>query len=122
MAGELNEISKILETYSKDVSEGIKRIAKGIGEDAVRELKSTSPKRNRKYAGSWRMKVDKGSNFINIKVHNAKYYRLTHLLEYGHATRSGGRTKAQPHIQPIEEKANQRFVKEVEELIKNGGK
>ena len=122
MAGELNEISKILETYSKDVSEGIKRIAEGIGEDAVRELKTTSPKRKSKYAGSWRKKVDKGSNFINIKIHNAKYYRLTHLLEYGHATRSGGRTNAQPHIQPIEEKSNLRFIKEVEALLKNGGK
>ena len=122
MADGILEISQILEAYTKEVNEGIKEIAEAIGEDAVGELKSTSPKRNRKYAGSWRKKVDKGKNFINVKVHNAKYYRLTHLLEYGHATRSGGRTKAQPHIQPIEEKANQRFIKEVEELLRNGGK
>ena len=122
MADGILGISQILEAYTKEVTEEIKEIAEAIGEDAVRELKSNSPKRNRKYAGSWRMKVDKGSNFINIKVHNAKYYRLTHLLEYGHATRSGGRTEAQPHIRPIEEKANQRFIKEVETLIKNGVK
>ena len=122
MADGILEISQILEAYTKEVSDGIKGIAEAIGEDAVKELKSTSPKRNRRYAGSWRKRVDKGSNFINIKIHNAKYYRLTHLLEYGHATRSGGRTKAQPHIQPIEEKANQRFIKEVEALIRNGGK
>ncbi len=122
MADGILGISQILEAYTKEVSDGIKEIAEAIGEDAVKELKSTSPKRNRKYAGSWRKKVDKGSNFINVKVHNAKYYRLTHLLEYGHATRSGGRTKAQPHIQTIEEKANQRFIKEVEALLRNGGK
>lgn len=122
MADGFLEISQILEAYTKEVTEGIKEIAETIGEDAVKELKSNSPKRNRKYAGSWRKKVDKGSNFINIKIHNAKYYRLTHLLEYGHATRSGGRTNAQPHIQPIEEKSNLRFIKEVEALLKNGGK
>ena len=122
MANGILQINQILEAYTKEVSDGIKGIAEAIGEDAVRELKTTSPKRKSKYAGSWRKKVDKGSNFINIKVHNAKYYRLTHLLEYGHATRSGGRTKAQPHIQPIEEKANLRFIKEVEALIRNGGK
>lgn len=122
MADGILEISQILEAYTKEVSDGIKGIAEAIGEDAVRELKTTSPKRNSKYAGSWRKKVDKGSNFINIKVHNAKYYRLTHLLEYGHATRSGGRTIAQPHIKTIEEKANQRFIMEVEALLRNGGK
>ena len=122
MADGILGISQILGAYTKEVTEGIKEIAEAIGEDAVKELKSISPKRNRKYAGSWRTKVDKGNNFINIKVHNAKYYRLTHLLEYGHATRSGGRTKAQPHIQPIEEKANLRFITEVEALIRNGGK
>ena len=121
MADGILKINQILEAYTQEVTEGIKEIAEAIGEDAMKELKSTSPKRNRKYSGSWRKKVDKGSNFINVKVHNAKYYRLTHLLEYSHATRSGGRTKAQPHIQPIEEKANLRFIKEVEELIKNGG-
>ena len=122
MADGILKINQILEAYTQEVTEGIKEIAEAIGEDAVKELKSTSPKRNRKYSGSWRKKVDKGSNFINIKIHNAKYYRLTHLLEYGHATRSGGRTNAQPHIQPIEEKSNLRFIKEVEALLKNGGK
>lgn len=122
MADGILKINQILEAYTQEVTEGIKEIAEAIGEDAVKELKSTSPKRNRKYSGSWRKKVDKGSNFINIKIHNSKYYRLTHLLEFGHATRSGGRTKAQPHIQPIEEKANQRFIMEVETLIRKGKK
>ena len=45
-------------------------------------------------------------------------YRLTHLLEYGHKTRSGTRTKAQPHIKPVEEWAEREAMKEIEKAVK----
>ncbi len=47
-------------------------------------------------------------------------YRLTHLLEDGHAKRDGGRTKAMPHIQKHEQDAVQEFERRVEEVIKGG--
>ena len=40
-------------------------------------------------------------------------YQLAHLLEYGHATRNGGRTGANEHIKPVEEWA----VEEVQDQI-----
>ena len=36
----------------------------------------------------------------------SKKYQLTHLLEYGHLTRSGTRTKAFPHWQHAQEIAD----------------
>ncbi len=41
-----------------------------------------------------------------------------HLLEFGHALRKGGRTRAFPHIAPAEEKAAQILEKEVEAALK----
>lgn len=51
-------------------------------------------------------------------AYNKKYYRLTHLLEFGHATRNGGRTKAIPHIRPTEDKYREKFVEELERKIR----
>ena len=48
---------------------------------------------------------------VTYTVHSKTQYQLTHLLEYGHAKRGGGRTKAQPHIIKGEELA----IKELKE-------
>lgn len=105
-----NEIAKTLEAYSEEVEEQIDLIAEEVTNEAVNELKQTSPKRYGKYA-----KNSKGS-FV---IYNADpTYRLTHLLEHGHVLRNGGRSKAIPHIKPVEEKVKEKF----EQRIKNLGK
>lgn len=64
------------------------------------------------------MKKDKlGKNRYSIKIHNKTNYQLTHLLELGHATKNGGRTKPQPHIRPTEVKYKKEFEKELKKKI-----
>ena len=47
-------------------------------------------------------------------VYNKKHYRLTHLLEYGHAIARGtGRTPAKPHIKAVDEMVQSDFVNRV---------
>lgn len=48
------------------------------------------------------------------------YYRLTHLLEYGHATVNGGRTRAFPHWSEAEKQGVEQFEKELREAIEHG--
>ena len=110
---------KVLENYNDDISEVVEKVANKVGKEAVEELKNTSPKGTRKeYAKGWRLKKDKlGKNRYIVKVHNKTDYQLTHLLEFGHATRNGRRTKAQPHIRPTEEKFSKKFEEEIKKEI-----
>ena len=47
------------------------------------------------------------------------HYRLTHLLEHGHAKLNGGRTRAFAHWEPAEQKAIDDFIKELREAIES---
>lgn len=55
-----------------------------------------------------------------LVVHSRNKYQLTHLIEFSHAKRGGGRVSARPHIVNAEEKAIQEFEKEIQEAISNG--
>lgn len=94
-----------LESYSKEIAEQVDIDVTEVSEIAAERLKETSPKNKGDYAKGWGVTVT-GSKPGNkrVIVHNKKHYRLTHLLEKGHANRGGkGRTQAQPHIAPVED-------------------
>jgi len=116
------EIAKGLADYSQDVVEKVNASSEAVGKAAVKQLKQTSPKRYGKYAKSWTMKTEKVIGQPHTRIIHAKapYYRLTHLLEYGHAKRGGGRVEGKPHIRPAEEMVIKEFVAEVEEAIERG--
>lgn len=109
-----NELVKQLDIF-RDVT--VDMMTEAVDETAkatVAELKRTSPRDSGEYAKSWRSKRDKtlkGKWAYSRIVYNKDHYRLTHLLEKGHAKVNGGRTAAQPHIEPAEEIA-QRMLEE----------
>ena len=71
-----------------------------------------------KYNSGWTytLTVKKGKTRVSYVLHNEKEYQLTHLLEFGHALRQGGRAEAFPHIAPVAEKAEHLLY---ENIIKN---
>lgn len=125
MSNKITDINKILENYSSEITEAIINEATAIGNQAVSKLRNNKNSykiRSGDYNKNWSIKVEKGKNFVHATVYNKKHYRLTHLLEKGHATRNGGRTKAFPHIAPVEEFVQKTFSENVKNIVEQGGK
>lgn len=116
------EIAKELSKYSQEVVEKVNFSGEKVGKAAVKQLKQTSPKDTGDYAKSWTMTTERAYAQPHKRIVHAKapHYRLTHLLEHGHAKRGGGRVEGKPHIRPAEEMVIQEFVQEVEEAIQRG--
>jgi Bacteriophage HK97-gp10, putative tail-component len=107
------ELLRQLNLYGNVLNEQIEVESEKAAKDLVKALKQESPELTGDYAKSWRIK--RGRNkFI---VHNKDHYQLTHLLEFGHAKRGGGRVAAQVHIRPAEEKAVGNFLESIERVI-----
>ena len=88
---------------------------------ALKKLRSAHPAGSGEY-GSWD-KYNRGWTVMKTKrdktatIHNATDYRLTHLLEKGHAKVNGGRTRAFPHIAPVAEECEDELIKNIRKYI-----
>lgn len=104
------ELNNILKKYADEVDKLTDDTMKKASRNAVKELKTTSPKRSGAYARDWAVKTDKGfGKSKTYIVHNKKHYRLTHLLENGHVVRNQfgtyGRVSGDGHIKQAEQNA-----------------
>lgn len=109
----------MLDHYSAAAAEATFKVVPEVAKEAAKKLKQTSPKRQGKYARSWKVKQEKGRLKVMATVYADKpEYRLTHLLEYGHAKRGGGRVQGIEHIAPVEEWANNEAVDRIIEEIR----
>ena len=108
------EVMKGLYEYADFTTDEVKSAVKEATKTAKKEVEQNSPVRTGQYKKSWTTKkVSETAHTLHMVVHSKKY-PLTHLLENGHATRAGGRTKAQPHINPAQEHAGEN----VERILK----
>ena len=124
MADSILDVKDLLNEYSTEVQEGIGIAAQSLANKAAADLRASSGTykiRTGKYNKGWKVNTKKGRGVINCTVYNSTDWRLTHLLENGHITRNGGRTRAFVHIRPVEEKYVNEYQQDVENLIKNGG-
>lgn len=108
-----------LKNYRNEVQEKLNKAADETAKDTVKELKATSPKRYGNYGKSWTTKKEKQGGSETQIVHNKKHYQLTHLLENGHATKNGGRTRAFVHIKPAEQNAIKGFEEKVRDSLES---
>lgn len=122
----ISEIEKVimnaLEEYKEEAQKVIAETLPTIGKETAEELKNTSPKRNIKgggaYAKGWKYQLDtrkRSKNNAAIVVYNKTHYRLTHLLENGHAKVGGGRVAPRPHIAKAAQNAEEKAIKRIKE-------
>ena len=113
------EVMKGLTEYSKLATSDMKKAVKKAGNEVRSEIQANAPKDTGAYAKSWAVKkMKESSEKLEVVVHSKNRYQLTHLLEYGHALRGGGRAKAQPHIAPAEENGINALEKAIEKALK----
>lgn len=125
------EIGRIWHVYGYEnggmLSGVIEDSMKTVCKEAVADLnavKTFSPNGNPTgaYSRDWTYEVKPVKRYTRQAiVYNEDHYRLTHLLENGHALKRGGRVygsvRAYEHIYPINEKAQERFIEEVVNAI-----
>ena len=121
-----NAILKELSNYKDATEEAMSKAVNETASVAVQKLHSAKPSGSEKY-GSWNeynkgwtgTKQNKGRNKCGIVIHNKTHYRLTHLLENGHALRNGGRARAFPHIAPVNEECEELLMKAITEGLES---
>ncbi len=114
-------VMKGMEEYAKLAAEDLKKDVQKAGKTVKQQIESTAPKKTGKYSKSWAVKKTREtSDSIQIVVHS-KRYQLTHLLEFGHAKRGGGRTRAFPHIAPAEQAGIEQLTRDIERDLQKGG-
>lgn len=130
---QISEMEKVimdaLEEYAEKASEVIGQTLPLIGEETAQDLRATSPKRTGNYAASWTygMRESQGSKKRNkLIVYNKDHYRIVHLLEHGHAKRSGGRSEGEGygqviHVKPAQERAEKKAIERITDKLENLG-
>lgn len=122
---ELNSaIQNALDDYNKAIVTGIKTNTKKAMNDLVKNTKATAPVGNRSkhYKDSISSKTLEESEFGITKVWyvQGSNYRLSHLLNNGHALRNGGRYPGTNFIGKALDAIIPWYTEKIEEVIRNG--
>lgn len=113
-----SEIMTGLTEYKDLATSEMKEAVRKTGKSVKKDIQTNAPKKTGAYSKSWSVKATKEtSESLELTVYSPKKYQLTHLLEKGHAKRGGGRTSAQPHIEPAEQAGILFLQKEIERRL-----
>lgn len=116
-------ISENLKIYGETIEKGVAKEAEKYAKQLVKDTKATAPvgHRSKHYRDSIKYKRFVSPRRVKfIWYVDGSNYRLSHLLENGHANRDGGRTPGTHFIQNASEPILEAYLKAVEEVIKNG--
>ena len=119
-------IAEQIGLYHENVEEALDQAGARAMKQLVERTRETAPfdagHHGRHYAdciASCKVKGRTGAA-THIWYVKAPCYRLTHLLVNGHATRDGGRTKADPFLKNAVDTVTESYLQEVEEVLGSG--
>ena len=119
-----DEINRELTIYSNEITEKIKKEAKSHISELVKKTKETAPvgHRQKHYRDSIKsQKTSENDRGVSYTWYvEGSDYRLSHLLENGHATRDGGRVEGTHFIKKASDPILADYIAKVEEAIRNG--
>jgi Mg2+ and Co2+ transporter CorA len=116
-----NAIVDAVREYTEDVTEAIDQKVESTADLVLADVKQNAPKKTGKYAKRF-VKTDKSlPGRRRFVIWNRKYYRLVHLLEFGHAKVKGGRVPGKPHLIPAHDRHVNKMVTDIKRIIKHGG-
>lgn len=116
------ELKRDMTIYGRELTEAVEAEGRKAMKKLVKQTKATAPIGER---GAFRRniamkEIKQGSRGMKKYVWYVKPpdYRLTHLLVHGHATKDGGRTKANPFLQNALDQVLPEYEAAIEEAIK----
>lgn len=116
-------IAEYMSNYTENVTEEVKKAVDTVAKETNEEIKKhiTFQQPTGKYVKAFRIKkaFEDKFNKKNVWYVANGQYRLTHLLEKGHALSQGGRSKPFPHIKYGEEFAKKRMEEMAKEAVEN---
>lgn len=111
-------IMKNLKEYANLATDEMKDAVKSSASTVKKDIQSSAPVRTGAYRKSWAVKkVAESFSTLDLVVHSKNRYQLTHLLEFGHAKRNGGRVPAQPHIASAEKSGKEQLIKDIKHAL-----
>lgn len=111
-------ISGYLDEYGLQVKDTLQEASKKTGQQVAKELRKgggyNTHQTGEKFNKGWKATEEKSRLGISTVVHNTTVPGLAHLLEFGHAKRNGGRTRAFNFIAPVSDKVENLFTEAFE--------
>lgn len=117
-------INRELTIHSNEVNKKIKTITESNIKALAEKTKATAPvgKRKKHYKSNIASRVitENSRKTIGQWYVKGNDYRLSHLLEHGHALKDGGRVEGTGFIGKATEEIIDNYVQEIEEVLRNG--
>lgn len=120
----------VLDDYGEDVVAEVRKAVDVTARELVKETRQTAPRKTiggrpaGTYANHISSKVGRDTPYVYSKLWYVRSpeYRLTHLLNNGHALRQGGRWEGTGFLTKASKTHSANFEKRVKEGIRNAGR
>lgn len=117
-----NTLKDILAEYETEiVNSAIEAAVKEVAKESAKQLKKGGSYHDTGASGytkGWKAETKKKSRVgYEATVYNSKAPGLAHLLEFGHAKQNGGRTRAYPHIAPVNDAVADKLIEKIQEEL-----